>query len=235
MVRGELHLGSLREIVLETPDPEIDYTIKEREVALDKELLQLVQGACKADNLQRALDIARLMHNPATIDAAAKVAGFYHLPGLQERIQRVKGEKEKAKRRLKVKREKEYVGVSTPNGHGNGIPNGNAVAKVGLDFAPRGPGPRRSFGGVQRDSTPAASGRSETYIPETPGLGEGTPGPPILDEEMVREREREGSPVEKRKRVEEEDGVEDFALKKRVEEFPPTNGRLFIELPCQNS
>lgn len=65
---------------------------------MDKEMLQLVQGACKADNLQRALDVARLMHHSATIEAAAKVAAFYHLPGLQERIQSVKGEKEKEKR-----------------------------------------------------------------------------------------------------------------------------------------
>lgn len=201
MVRGELHLSLLRDTLEQTSDPEIEYTIKEREVSLDKELLQLVQGACKADNLQRALDVARLMHNPATVDAAVKVAAFYHLPGLQERIQGLRADKEMAK--LKVRRIRRE------------IPPSAGPSKGFSDFAPRNGAPRRSFGGVQTDSTPAASGRSETYIPETPH--EATPAP----------LEDEGSPEGKRKRVEETPTVEpeDFtpAPKKRAEELPLSN------------
>ncbi len=203
MVRGEVHLSLLRDSLEHNPDPEIEFVIKEHEVALDKDLLQLVQGACKADNLLRALDVARLMLNPATIEAAGKVAAFYHLPGLQERIQSVKADKEMA--RVKAKRIRR-------EGAGQAVASSS---KGFSDFAPRHGGPRRSFGGVRRDSTPVASGRSETYIPETPG-------------EEVR-FEDEGSPEAKRKRLEETPGLEleDFTPdpKKRPEELPLSNGR----------
>ncbi|ORY30355.1 hypothetical protein BCR39DRAFT_529347 [Naematelia encephala] len=214
MVRGEVALSILRDHAVDASDDELEYRIKEREVALDKELLQLVQGACKADNLQRALDVARLMHQPGTIEAAAKVAGFYHFPGLQERISQVKLEKERARRRgEKSKRARLSMAYDPPATNGHALPP--PTARPALDFAPRG-GPRRSFGGVQRDSTPAASGRSESYIPETPN---GVDEPPSFAEP----EEREGSPVDKRKREEE---VEEFvpAPKKRPEEFPMTNG-----------
>ena len=207
MVRGEIHLSLLRDATDYHPD--IEYDIRQSEVALDKELLQLVQGACKADNLGRALDVTRLMHNNATIEAAAKVAGFYHLPGLQERMQGVRGNKELA--RIKAKRIRRE-GPEVTSAH-------ESSSRSFSDFAPRNGGPRRSFGGIQRDATPIASGRSETYIPQTPGaVG-------------VTEDERRSSPPgEKRKRLEEESGldVDDFVLpdmtKTRVEEFPLTMG-----------
>lgn len=201
-------------------DGDLEYTIKEREVALEKELLQLVQGACKADNLQRALDVTRLMHNSATIEAATKVAAFYHLPGLQERIQNFKAEKERQKRRVAQSRSSRGLDV-TPisNGHISHSTSKKHIA----DFAPRDK-PRRSFGGVApRDSTPQSTAplgtsRSESYIPETPGADE-TPAPMFDDE-------RQGSPVEKRKRAEEAE-VDDFVpSRKRLDELPVASGQL---------
>lgn len=188
-MRGNLQLSLLHDTQAYPPtssavprDPDLQYLIKEREVALDKELLQLVQGACKADNLSRALDITRLMKNPATVEAAAKVAGFYHLPGLQERITAVKGEKERERRQTAMRgpdsrRDREHV-AATPNGSHAA---GGSVRNY-TEFAPRDK-PRRSFTGkaVNRDSTPVGppdSGRSDSHIPETPGVGvEETPEP----------------------------------------------------------
>jgi chromosome transmission fidelity protein 4 len=181
-------------------DSDAEYTIKQKEVALDKELLQLVQGACKADNLQRALDLTRLMHNPASVEAATKIAGFYHLPGLQERMAGVKGVVDRKRRRVQeAPRRIEYIS----NGQGQG--NGTGEKKGFTDFAPR--NNRRSFGGkvrIDRDSTPAqptATGNG-TYIPETPRTEiESTPA--------FEEPDSYPSPDVKRKREETESVVGD--------------------------
>ena len=82
--RETMQLHILRD-ALDTDELTTD-AISARELALDKELITLLQGACKADRLARALDLARLLHHPASLDMAAKLAGFYHLVGLQEKI-----------------------------------------------------------------------------------------------------------------------------------------------------
>lgn len=56
----------------------------------DKQLLILTQTACKAERLEQALEAARLMSQPQSLDAAIKIAAFFHLPGLQERIGLIK-------------------------------------------------------------------------------------------------------------------------------------------------
>ena len=199
--------------------PDLEYSIKTREVALDKELLQLVQGACKADNLQRALDVTRLMHNPATVDAAAKVAAFYHLPGLQERMQEVKLDIELKRYAVEKKARREVYA------NGNGVSNGtkNGASKQGFsDFAPK--VSKRNFGGVPagtasssyRDVTPLASGRSETFIPETPESE-------LRAFEIPASEERSASPESKRKRIVE--SPDEFVVPKKRDEIA-TGGQL---------
>lgn len=160
-------MRQLRDALDISADGETEYTLKQRSVALDKELLQLVQGACKADNLQRALDLTRLMHNPATVEAAAKIAGFYHLPGLQERISAVSIAVERKKRRRPEARHSTYAPASyaTSSASASAIP----PTKGFSDFAPRDK-PRRSFGGKvrDRDSTPASTATATPFVPETP-------------------------------------------------------------------
>ncbi|KAG9026461.1 hypothetical protein FRB95_008833 [Tulasnella sp. JGI-2019a] len=67
--------------------------IAKRELQMDKELIQLLQAAIKGDKLQRALDSARLLHHLPSYDSAQKVAGFYSLVGLQEKIGALKRRK----------------------------------------------------------------------------------------------------------------------------------------------
>ncbi|WWD07638.1 hypothetical protein V865_005739 [Kwoniella europaea PYCC6329] len=216
LVRGHLALSSFTD----SSDPDAEYLIKEKEVALDKEYLQLVQIACKADNLQRALDVARLMHNPGTIEAAAKVAAFYHLPGLQERIVGVKTEKERRKREKRNKpRISEYTHAPSPTPvPSSSIANGTSSKGFTSDFAPRTANARRSFGGVNRDATPVSSAPRDTYIPETPG-DESESITPAL------ENGDDGgsvSPIAKRRKLDDAEN-EGFAVpqsKKKGEEYP---------------
>lgn len=73
--------------------------ISKRETALDVELIKLLGKACSG-NLERptrqarALDITRLIHNPGIFASAIKVAQFYKLRGLEDRIQQVKAMRE---------------------------------------------------------------------------------------------------------------------------------------------
>ncbi|KAG8903969.1 hypothetical protein FRB99_002448 [Tulasnella sp. 403] len=69
-------------------------SIAKQELELDKTLIQLIQLACKADKLQAALDLTRLLHHNASFESARKVAGFYHLIGLQERMGMLKDSKD---------------------------------------------------------------------------------------------------------------------------------------------
>ena len=64
--------------------------IEQQALALDKVIIQLIQTSCKADKLERALDYASMLHNPASFDGAQKIAEFYHLPGLKEKIAALK-------------------------------------------------------------------------------------------------------------------------------------------------
>ncbi|KIY53105.1 hypothetical protein FISHEDRAFT_63502 [Fistulina hepatica ATCC 64428] len=56
------------------------------EHGIDKGILLLIQSACKSNDVARALELARLIRVPKIVDAAVKIAEFYHLSGLRERL-----------------------------------------------------------------------------------------------------------------------------------------------------
>lgn len=65
-------------------------SLDKREVELDKALIKLIQSACKADKGARVLELTHCLHFAHSIGAAAQLAGFYRLIGLQEKIEAVK-------------------------------------------------------------------------------------------------------------------------------------------------
>jgi chromosome transmission fidelity protein 4 len=88
--RESMHLQITRDAL---SNEDVSDKILARELALDKELVQLIQTACKNDKLPRALELTSMLHHPSSFDMAVKVAGFYRLIGLQEKMEALKNDR----------------------------------------------------------------------------------------------------------------------------------------------
>lgn len=93
-VRQTLSVNSLRDRQIAANSTAFESDISRAELSIDKALLQLIQTACKADKLSRALDLATLLTSTNSIESAAQIANFYHLPGLKEKISALREVKE---------------------------------------------------------------------------------------------------------------------------------------------
>lgn len=134
--------------------------IARRELALDKEIIQLIQSACKADKLARAIDLIKLLHHTASFDMAIKVAQFYHLLGLQEKMEMLKDEREdndrlEGAREKRRERVRDLAAVPAMRQHAAEAPS---RPKAFQDFRPP---PAIHRPGLERVQTNGAAGPSK--------------------------------------------------------------------------
>jgi chromosome transmission fidelity protein 4 len=156
-----------------------------RELALDKELVQLIQSACKSDKLPRALELTNMLHHTSSFDMAIKVAGFYRLIGLQEKMEALKDDRMAQGRPQRRDWARDYDPVLPPHLPPADVPRGGE-SKAFQHFGP-----------------PAAVHR--------PGLARATPSLPPIPKDDVFARNDDHAPTTasvngegKRKRVDDD-------------------------------
>jgi chromosome transmission fidelity protein 4 len=105
-----------------------------RELALDKELVQLIQTACKNDKLPRALELTSMLHHTSSFDMAVKVAGFYRLVGLQEKMEALKEDRVTHGRPQRRDWARDYDPVLPPRLPPSDVPRGGGTSKAFQNF-----------------------------------------------------------------------------------------------------
>ncbi|GAA5991557.1 hypothetical protein JCM10908_005761 [Rhodotorula pacifica] len=163
--------------------PSDDFSLKTElarvELQTEKHLLQIIQTFCKADKLEAALDAVLLLSQPASLVAASKIAGFFTLPALQERIDLLQqmrdesGDPEAAAAKRQSKwahlADDRYITSNGANGGGGfGGPSNSAANLFGPGSADAFGSSRRSFGtpsGTQMSST--TSRKKRKSMPDT--------------------------------------------------------------------
>ena len=112
VLRESIYLGHLRESKNNNEDEDeddiIENEMKSNEINIDKQILQLMQTACKAQKYQRALDAVKMLHQFQSIDVALQIASYFEVASLQDRIYLLKEDKLRAKEKEDKKRRKRY-------------------------------------------------------------------------------------------------------------------------------
>ncbi|KAM0747338.1 hypothetical protein T439DRAFT_350138 [Meredithblackwellia eburnea MCA 4105] len=230
LLRQDVQQGQLEEVYaremmfianrrdgVDAEDFTLKATIARQELDTDKHLLKLIQTACKAENLRAALDATLMLSQPNSLEAAKKIAAFFSLPALEERIERVTEEKsglrqaqDQHKRELKWAHRVDdrvipYASDARNNSSANWF-NSAPPSSFASTVAPRmsSVAPSRERTRVMREET--TFGNEELESDETM-VGDGYTSP----EEMVR------SP----KRMRSEEGDEDVDMADEQESMPP--------------
>ncbi|KAJ7462267.1 hypothetical protein B0H11DRAFT_2285618 [Mycena galericulata] len=129
----------LLEILRDALDDQItNETISKQEQLLDKDYVLLIQNACQQDNVPRAIELAKLIHNTRFLDSVIKISDFYHFKGLTEKIQMLKKIREEGEDRLVVARDKRRQWTRP-----DPLPR---VLSASTDFGPSRPKPFQDFG-----------------------------------------------------------------------------------------
>jgi chromosome transmission fidelity protein 4 len=185
--------------------------IAKQEMAMDKEFIQLIQGACKADNIPRAIELSKLLHHTGSFDMAIKVAEFYHLIGFKEKVEMLKMDREENEDRLVVAREKRRQ-WRKPDPPARQLPrvNGTSLSRPKV-FQEFGPPPMIARPGLAR-ATPRI---------ETTRFSSGAPRVSVAGAEMSADLSE--SPESKRKR---DDDAEDVS----GSEFAPKQSKYYWSL-----
>lgn len=173
--RESMHLRITRD-ALGDEDPPAE--LLARELALDKELVQLIQTACKNDKLPRALELTRMLHHTSSFDMASKVAAFYRLVGLQEKMQVLKEDRVVSGRPRPRDWARDYDPVLPPRLPPADVPRSGS--KAFQDFGPPSavhrPGLARATPGLTPLPKDDVYSGSEDYAPMVTGPGESKRG-----------------------------------------------------------
>ena len=171
---------------------------------MDKEFIQLIQGACKADNIPRAIELTKLLHHTVSFDMASKIAEFYHLVGFKEKVEILKADRQDNEDRLVVARDKRRQ-WRKPDPPPRQLPSANGNTSRPKAFQDFGPPPVIPRPGLARATPRIETTRFSSMAPPVPATSspwEETP------------RDSSISPDSKRKRddVEELVSESDFSL-----------------------
>lgn len=112
--------------------------ISARERAMDKEFIKLIGDACKSGNAARAIELSKLLHHSQSIDAAIKVADFFHLVGLKEKLAVLQSIREEEEDRHEIAREKRqrWNHREAPPRRLPNVEEQSSVPKAFQDFGP---------------------------------------------------------------------------------------------------
>ena len=204
--------------------------ISRTELDMDKEIIVLIQLAVKNDKLQRALDATKLLHHTASFDMAAKVAEFYHLSGLREKIHILKEARE-ASDRLRDDRDKrrEWRSASGPIHPAPRENYSDYARSTRTPFQDARPTPaiartRLTVATPLAEPSPF-SNNARTIVPDTPMRKPDENSPPSAEGK----RKRDQLPDE----VDEDLGYDSGAKRRTIETTNTTNGTskcIFISL-----